>query len=106
VVSKIHIDWDQISAVTSSEIIVVVMMIISIFMAILSTSRTTSIVALGVVGFANCLFFLFYSAPDLAMTQFSIDTLTVLLFMLFSSNFQKTRPILQNQSESGMGFCP
>lgn len=79
---EIHIDWDQISVVTSSEIIVVVLMIISILIAILSTSRTTSIVAIGVVGFANCLFFLFYSSPDLAMTQFSIDTLTVLLLML------------------------
>jgi len=87
----IHIDWDQISAVTSSEIIVVVMMIISIFMAILSTSRTTSIVSLGVVGFANCLFFLFYSSPDLAMTQFSIDTLTVLLFMLILFKLPKNK---------------
>src|SRR5690606_40190011 len=26
--------------------------------------------------------FLFYSAPDLAMTQFSIDTLTMILFVL------------------------
>jgi multicomponent Na+:H+ antiporter subunit A len=88
---KIHIDWDQISAVTSSEIIVVVMMIISIFIAILSTSRTTSIVSLGVVGFANCLFFLFYSSPDLAMTQFSIDTLTVLLFMLILFKLPKNK---------------
>jgi multicomponent Na+:H+ antiporter subunit A len=88
---NIHIDWNQISAVTSSEIIVVVMMIISIFMAILSTSRTTSIVSLGVVGFANCLFFLFYSSPDLAMTQFSIDTLTVLLFMLILFKLPKNK---------------
>lgn len=88
---KIHIDWDQISEVTPSEIIVVVLMIISIFIAIISTSRTTSIVALGVVGFANCLFFLFYSAPDLAMTQFSIDTLTVLLFMLILFKLPKNK---------------
>ncbi|WP_194974650.1 putative monovalent cation/H+ antiporter subunit A [Aquiflexum lacus] len=88
---KIHIDWDQISTVTPSEIIVVTLMIISIFIAIFSKSRTTSIVALGVVGFANCLFFLFYSAPDLAMTQFSIDTLTVLLFMLILFRLPKNK---------------
>jgi multicomponent Na+:H+ antiporter subunit A len=28
------------------------------------------------------LLFLFYGAPDLAMTQFSVDTLTVILFVL------------------------
>jgi multicomponent Na+:H+ antiporter subunit A len=88
---NIYIDWKQISVITPSEIIVVVLMIISIFFAILSTSRTASIVALGVVGFANCLFFLFYSAPDLAMTQFSIDTLTVLLFMLVLVKLPKNK---------------
>lgn len=34
------------------------------------------------MGLAICLVFVFYSAPDLAMTQFSIDTLTVILFVL------------------------
>jgi multicomponent Na+:H+ antiporter subunit A len=90
---NIYLDWEQISAITPSEIIVVVLMIISIFFAILSTSRTASIVALGVVGFANCLFFLFYSAPDLAMTQFSIDTLTVLLFMLVLFKLPKKKTL-------------
>ncbi|MFD2200719.1 putative monovalent cation/H+ antiporter subunit A [Shivajiella indica] len=90
---NIYIDWNQISTITPSEIIVVVLMIISIFFAIISTSRTTSIVALGVVGFANCLFFLFYSAPDLAMTQFSIDTLTVLLFMLVLFKLPKNKTL-------------
>lgn len=87
----IYVDWAQISQVTPSEVIVVTLMIISILFAILSTSRTASIVALGVIGFANCLFFLFYSAPDLAMTQFSIDTLTVLLFMLVLFRLPKNK---------------
>lgn len=87
----IYIDWNQISEVTPSEMIVTTLMIISIIFAIVSTSRTASIVALGVIGFANCLFFLFYSAPDLAMTQFSIDTLTVLLFMLVLFKLPKNK---------------
>lgn len=78
----LYLDWNQISEITPSEIIVVFLMVISIFFVILSKTRTAVIVSLGVIGFANCLFFLYYSAPDLAMTQFSIDTLTVLLFML------------------------
>ncbi|WP_113922681.1 putative monovalent cation/H+ antiporter subunit A [Cognataquiflexum aquatile] len=88
---NIYIDWNQISAVSHYEIIVVVLMIISILFAISTNSRSVSIVALGVVGFANCLFFLFYSAPDLAMTQFSIDTLTVLLFMLVLVKLPKNK---------------
>ncbi|WP_238531584.1 hydrogen gas-evolving membrane-bound hydrogenase subunit E [Nitritalea halalkaliphila] len=37
--------------------------------------------------------FLFYSAPDLAMTQFSIDTLTVILFVLVIYNLPKYNTI-------------
>jgi multicomponent Na+:H+ antiporter subunit A len=37
---------------------------------------------MGVVGYAICLLFVFFSAPDLAMTQFAVDTLTVILFVL------------------------
>ncbi|GHB29102.1 hypothetical protein GCM10008106_07440 [Mongoliitalea lutea] len=88
---SIYLDWNQLSEITPSEVIVVTLMVISIIFAIVSTSRTASIVALGVVGFANCLFFLFYSAPDLAMTQFSIDTLTVLLFMLVLFKLPKNK---------------
>ncbi|WP_373496742.1 putative monovalent cation/H+ antiporter subunit A [Aquiflexum sp.] len=78
----IHLDWTQISQITPSELIVVILMVTSIFFALFSPTRTGVIVALGIIGLAICLFFLYYSAPDLAMTQFSIDTLTVLLFML------------------------
>lgn len=93
---NIYIDWNQISAVSHYEIIVVVLMVISIFLSISTNSRTVSIVSLGVVGFANCLFFLFYSAPDLAMTQFSIDTLTVVLLMLVIVKLPKNRPYSSN----------
>ncbi len=87
----IHLDWAQISQITPSELIVVVLMVTSIFFAMFSKSRTGVIVALGIIGFANCLFFLYYSAPDLAMTQFSIDILTVLLFMLVLFQLPKNR---------------
>ncbi|HAZ00168.1 MAG TPA: hypothetical protein DCY38_05210 [Opitutae bacterium] len=38
-------------------------------------------VALGVVGFGVALIFAYYSAPDLAITQLLVETLTVVLFM-------------------------
>src|SRR5690606_32524444 len=45
-------------------------------------SRLTAVVAMSVLGYCICLLFVIYSAPDLAMTQFTIDTLTVVLFVL------------------------
>jgi multicomponent Na+:H+ antiporter subunit A len=44
-------------------------------------SRLAAIVALGVVGYAVALIFVLYGAPDLAMTQFLVETLTVVLFV-------------------------
>jgi multicomponent Na+:H+ antiporter subunit A len=92
----IHIDWEQISSVSFYEVILTVMMSISIGIAVLTHSRTMAILALGVVGFVNCLFFLFFSAPDLAMTQFSIDTLTVVLFMLVLFRLPKNKRLSSN----------
>lgn len=87
----IYLDWNQISEISPSEFIVVSLMVTSIFFVVFSRSRTAAIVALGVIGFANCIFFLYYSAPDLAMTQFSIDILTVLLFMMVLFRLPKNK---------------
>lgn len=50
--------------------------------AVRSRSRLGSVAALGVVGYSVALLYIFFSAPDLAMTQFLIETLTVILFVL------------------------
>ena len=41
-----------------------------------------AIIALGVMGYSVVLFYIMYGAPDLAMTQFAIDTLTVIMMVL------------------------
>ncbi len=40
-----------------------------------------AVMALGVVGYSVALFFVLYGAPDLAMTQFLIETLSLILFV-------------------------
>lgn len=49
--------------------------------AVHSRSRLTAIASLGVVGYGVALIYTFYGAPDLAITQFLIETLTVILFV-------------------------
>lgn len=61
---------------------IALIMILSTFMVITSDSRLKSIVALGVVGFTMGIIFIIHSAPDLALTTFAIETLTVILFVL------------------------
>ncbi|MBA2500970.1 MAG: putative monovalent cation/H+ antiporter subunit A [Chitinophagaceae bacterium] len=81
-VSSLDINLTKISALTSAEVAVMVILIVSVLYAVYSPSRLAAIAAMGVIGYCICLVFIFYSAPDLAMTQFTIDTLTVILFLL------------------------
>ncbi len=68
--------------ITFYEIAILSMMVGATFVVITSDSRLKSIVAIGVVGFTMGIIFIIYSAPDLALTTFAIETLTVILFVL------------------------
>jgi multicomponent Na+:H+ antiporter subunit A len=69
-------------SLTFYEISISIIIIISTFLVITSDSRLRSIIALGVVGFSVGIVFIIHSAPDLALTTFAIETLTVILFVL------------------------
>jgi multicomponent Na+:H+ antiporter subunit A len=68
-------------ATLSQWFIAVVMLGGAIYMTQART-RLAAVVGLGAVGLGMSLVFVFNSAPDLAMTQFSIETLSVILFVL------------------------
>ena len=51
-------------------------------MATLARSRLGAVAALGVAGYGVASIYLLFGAPDLAMTQFLIESLTVVLFVL------------------------
>lgn len=77
-----YIDLSKISPITSAELAVMILLIIALVYALYTPSRLSAVAAMGVIGYCICLIFVFYSAPDLAMTQFAVDTLTVILFVL------------------------
>jgi multicomponent Na+:H+ antiporter subunit A len=52
------------------------------FSAVLSKSRLSAIVSLGAVGLGIALLYVNFGAPDLAITQFIVEILTVILFVL------------------------
>ncbi|MHC1742708.1 MAG: putative monovalent cation/H+ antiporter subunit A [Syntrophobacteraceae bacterium] len=64
------------------EVIITLTLLVATFMVATASSRLVAIVCLGVVGYGVALIFLFFSAPDLAMTQFAIETLSVILLVL------------------------
>jgi len=63
-------------------LIIAALIIAGIIGAVHSRSRLTAIASLGVVGYGVALIYSVYGAPDLAITQFLIETLTVILFVL------------------------
>lgn len=47
-----------------------------------SKSRLTSIIAVGAIGYMVSMFFAIFAAPDLALTQLVVETITTVLFVL------------------------
>ncbi|MBM3162299.1 MAG: putative monovalent cation/H+ antiporter subunit A [Chlorobi bacterium] len=68
--------------VTFYEVAIVSIILFSILLLITSSSRLKAVIALGVMGFSIGIIFILYGAPDLALTSFAIETLSVILFVL------------------------
>jgi multicomponent Na+:H+ antiporter subunit A len=64
------------------EMIIYLVILVAALVVISTSSRLTAVAGLGVVGYGVSLIFILFGAPDLAMTQFSIETLSVILLVL------------------------
>lgn len=82
----IYIDYSKLTSFSLYEVVCVLVLLASVVLTIKTSSRLTAVVATSVIGYSICLIYVFYSAPDLAMTQFTIDTLTVVLFVFVLFN--------------------
>ncbi len=69
------------------EVVVLVSILVTAVVAVVARSALSSILALGALGLAEALLYVFFAAPDLAMTQVVVQTLTVILFALVFSRF-------------------
>jgi multicomponent Na+:H+ antiporter subunit A len=58
------------------------LMLLAAIYALFAPGRLTAVASLGVVGYGVALIYILYGAPDLAMTQILVETLTILLFVL------------------------
>jgi len=60
---------------------VFILIIVSLGIIVFTRSRLTALFAMGIVGFGVAIIFILNGAPDLAITQILVETLTVVLFM-------------------------
>ncbi|ASN05160.1 Na+/H+ antiporter subunit A [Virgibacillus necropolis] len=92
----LNIQFDDLADVTVVEVSVVVVMIIAALGTIFAKNNIAAILILGVVGYGVSLLFVIYRAPDLALTQLVIETVTVALFLLCFFHLPKLQAIKES----------
>lgn len=78
----ISFDSSYDSSISIYEALLVVGMLLSAFTVLFSKSRMTSVIAVGALGYLVSFFFVLFRAPDLALTQLVVETVTTALFLL------------------------
>ncbi|HWU65042.1 MAG TPA: hydrogen gas-evolving membrane-bound hydrogenase subunit E, partial [Ensifer sp.] len=64
------------------ELVIFAIAVIGLFAVVVAKDRLTAIVSLGIQGFSVAVIFMLYGAPDLAFTQFMVETLSVVVLAL------------------------
>lgn len=64
------------------EVLLAIVMMIAAIAIVFAQSRLTAILLNGVLGYSIAIFFVLFRAPDLALTQLVIETVTTALFLL------------------------
>jgi len=80
------INW---SSVSFYEFGVAVIMVFAGIGLICANTFLGGVIALGTIGYSIAIIYIFYGAPDLAITQFIIETLMVILFLSIMRRFPK-----------------
>ena len=78
----VSINTSQDAPISIFDIGLTVGMVICAVTVLISKSRMTSIIAVGALGFLVSFFFVLFRAPDLALTQLVVETVTTALFLL------------------------
>ncbi|MGF2617613.1 Na+/H+ antiporter subunit A [Rossellomorea vietnamensis] len=76
------VDTSDLASIGVYEVLIALVMVVSAVTILFAKSRLTSIIALGAVGYSVALFFVLFRAPDLALTQLVIETVSVALYLL------------------------
>jgi multicomponent Na+:H+ antiporter subunit A len=74
--------------VTVPDVLITLLIMAGAIATALARSTMSAVLSLGAVGYGVATMFLSFGAPDLAMTQFSVETLTVLIYVLVFRHFR------------------
>ena len=92
-------EWPNPTGLTYYEAGIFLLAFVGLGAVIYAEDRLTAIISLGIQGFAVALIFILFGAPDLAFTQFMVETLSVVILALVMTRLtlHKTdhRPFLE-----------
>ncbi|GAA4562192.1 Na+/H+ antiporter subunit A [Micromonospora coerulea] len=69
--------WD-----TPAQLVVCLVIAVAALLAVRARRRLTAMLLVGVTGYGTAMMFVLYGAPDLALTQFLVETATIAVFVL------------------------
>ncbi|QCR21981.1 hydrogen gas-evolving membrane-bound hydrogenase subunit E [Pontibacter sp. SGAir0037] len=79
-----------------NEYLLILLMLPATIFVSTTRSRLIAITTMSLVGYAIALAYIFFGAPDLAATQFLIETLTAVLFVLVLHKLPKLSPMVKS----------
>ena len=79
-------------------------MLIGALAVLFTRSRVTGIIAIGGVGYLVTMLFVLFGAPDLALTQLVVETVTVTLFVLCFNHLPELRKDVQKRSRKAVNI--
>src|SRR5699024_1619272 len=85
------IHFEEFSSINSYGLLTVIILTISVVMLALAKKRKIAIIEPGGVGYSVALLFIIFKAPDLALTQLVIETISVALFLLAFHHLPKLK---------------
>ena len=78
----IRFDSSQDANISFYEAGLMIAMVISAFTVLFAKTRMVSLISVGTLGYLVSMFFVIFRAPDLALTQLVVETVTTALFLL------------------------
>jgi len=90
--------WLPVSDVRPYEVLIGLAIFASGIGAILARGHLVSVVLLGVIGYCVALIFALYGAPDLALTQFLVETLMLVMLVLVLYHLPKFQVLSDRRS--------
>ncbi|MFJ5763096.1 Na+/H+ antiporter subunit A [Neobacillus sp. NPDC093182] len=85
------LDTSNVSSIGVYEVALAILVVLGSICILFAKSRMTSIILLGAVGYTVSLFYVLFRAPDLALTQLVIETISVALFLVCFYHLPKLR---------------